>query len=99
MFVLDEMALDGRVARKIEVNGNNTVLTLDDGSKVTLTGTPTPLELNGPRCTLCGTPAQAYPLFTLDDVHYLCSDCAALAVRTFMANNVPINLTGGTGNA
>ncbi len=91
--------LNGRVAKKVEVKGNNTVLTLDDGSTVMLNGTPVPLSTNEPRCVLCGALAQDYPLFTADDTRYLCVDCASLAVRTFMANNVPVNLTGGKEHA
>ena len=92
---VDELELNGRVAKSVQVVDGKTVLTLDDGSKLTLDGTPTPLEYNDaelPRCALCSAPPGEYPLFSADNKTHLCVNCAALAVRTFLENGVPVPL-------
>lgn len=52
---------------------------------------PTQLnDLKIPRCICCGHPADDYPLFSFDNITFLCRHCVGIAVKTFNENDVPL---------
>lgn len=79
--------------KSIRKEGPLTIVELEDGTTLPLVGGG--FELTGysvPKCNFCGKPGDSAYLFSPDDKNYICKDCTVLALETFGAYGLEIDL-------
>ena len=74
---------------------NITEIEFEDGTIIPVYGSPKEIQVNVKFCNHCGNNSLDVKLFTQDDLNYICSSCATLAVETFLKNGETINLNLG----
>ena len=68
----------------ITATQGHTMVEFADGSAVTLSGVPTPIQVHVNQCIFCGNPGSlSEPLFTNDNEHYICKQCVHDAVEAY----------------
>lgn len=79
--------------KNIIKDNNTTIIEFEDGTKLPLVNTNMQIDYeNSPKCVFCGKHSYETWLCTLDNKTYICKDCTTMALETFGANGVAIDL-------
>lgn len=88
--------LFNKTVQNIYKQNNQIIVKFEDGSEMPLIDPQGEIYLNIPYCNFCGDPGDDnHPLFTINGEHYICPKCVSLAVKTFLENDVNVEIELG----
>lgn len=80
--------------KDIRKENNVTVITFENGKEIPLYDGGYEIKINAPKCSFCNKQAlkDTDYLFTINEDCYICVDCCALALETFLKNGADVKL-------